>query len=101
MTMRVLLSTSSAVKTHVARTSCWVRASSTLETPSLRPRARPPRWASCLAASNVPEVAPIDIQTALSKCKEQKARNFDETIDLAIQLGVDPRKPNQSVCAAS
>ncbi|KAE9000479.1 hypothetical protein PR001_g18780 [Phytophthora rubi] len=97
MTMRVLLSTSSAVKTHVARaTSCWLRASSTLDTPSAAPTRSPTALGIVPRRSSVPE-PPIDIQTALSKCKTQKARNFDETIDLAIQLGVDPRKPNQSV----
>ncbi|ETN18329.1 ribosomal protein L1 [Phytophthora nicotianae INRA-310] len=96
MTMRVL-SASSAIKTHVARTtSCWVRASSTLETPSSKPTRSPTALGLVPRRSNVPE-PPIDIQTALSKCKAQNARKFDETIDLAVQLGVDPRKPNQSV----
>ncbi|KAF1783844.1 Ribosomal protein L1/ribosomal biogenesis protein [Phytophthora cactorum] len=90
MTMRVL-SASSAVKTHVARaTSCWVRASSTLENPSAKPTRSPTALSIVPRRSNVPE-------TALNKCKAQNARKFDETIDLAVQLGVDPRKPNQSV----
>lgn len=38
----------------------------------------------------------VDIKMAIDKLK-QSTRKFDETIDIAVQLGVDPRKPNQSV----
>ena len=37
------------------------------------------------------------LATVLHNAKEGKQRKFAETVDLAIQLGVDPRKPNQSV----
>uniref|UniRef100_M4BHC3 Ribosomal protein n=1 Tax=Hyaloperonospora arabidopsidis (strain Emoy2) TaxID=559515 RepID=M4BHC3_HYAAE len=95
--MRALLSTSSAVKIHVKRASCcWVRASSTLEAPTAASKRSPTALSIAPRRSNAPET-PVDMKTALAKCKTQKARNFDETIDLAIQLGVDPRKPNQSV----
>lgn len=40
--------------------------------------------------------AEIDVKTAINALK-QSTRKFDETIDIAVQLGVDPRKPNQSV----
>ncbi|KAG7401851.1 hypothetical protein PHYBOEH_010314 [Phytophthora boehmeriae] len=92
--MRVLVPT---VKSHVSRaTSCWVRASSTLETPSAAPKRSPTALGLVPRRSNVPKPA-IDIMSAISQCKAQKQLKFDETVDLAIQLGVDPRKPNQSV----
>lgn len=60
MTMRVLLSTSSAVKIHVTRaTSCWVRASSTLETPSAAPTRSPTALGLVPRRSNVPEVGRV------------------------------------------
>ncbi|KAL4161914.1 hypothetical protein PRNP1_002464 [Phytophthora ramorum] len=97
MTMRVLLSSSSAAKIHVARASSWwVRASSTLDAPSAAPTRSPTALGLVPRRSNLPESA-IDVQTAVTNCKAQNPRKFDETIDLAIQLGVDPRKPNQSV----
>lgn len=34
---------------------------------------------------------------AVLQNSKAKPRKFVETIDMAIQLGVDPRKPNQSV----
>jgi len=37
------------------------------------------------------------LAAVLHNAKEGKQRKFAETVDLAIQLGVDPRKPNQSV----
>lgn len=37
------------------------------------------------------------LATVLRNAKGDKQRKFAETVDLAIQLGVDPRKPNQSV----
>ena len=37
------------------------------------------------------------LAAVLRHAKEGKLRKFAETVDLAIQLGVDPRKPNQSV----
>lgn len=38
----------------------------------------------------------VDLKAAIGSLK-QSTRKFDETIDIAVQLGVDPRKPNQSV----
>jgi hypothetical protein len=37
------------------------------------------------------------LEAVLAHAKEGKPRKFVETVDMAIQLGVDPRKPNQSV----
>ncbi|KAF0717627.1 Aste57867_2190 [Aphanomyces stellatus] len=34
---------------------------------------------------------------ALTTCREHAVRKFDETVDIVVELGVDPRKPNQSV----
>ncbi|OQR83728.1 50S ribosomal protein L1 [Achlya hypogyna] len=39
----------------------------------------------------------LDLPTALAQCKENAVRKFDETVDIVVELGVDPRKPNQSV----
>ncbi len=37
------------------------------------------------------------LEAVLAHAKDGKPRKFVETVDMAIQLGVDPRKPNQSV----
>ena len=40
------------------------------------------------------------VNEAIVKCLEQAKsdrRKFDQTLDIALQLGVDPRKPNQTV----
>ncbi|CAH0476718.1 unnamed protein product [Peronospora belbahrii] len=92
--MRMLLSSTSAVKTRASL--CWLRRYLTTRDNSNASSRSPTALGFAPRRSNVVE-PPIDIQTALSKCKTQKARKFDETIDLAIQLGVDPRKPNQNV----
>ncbi|EKU21096.1 large subunit ribosomal protein L1 [Nannochloropsis gaditana CCMP526] len=54
---------------------------------------------SAPSSSRVTEALPIRdaLAAVLQYAKEEKRRNFTETVDLAIQLGVDPRKPNQSV----
>ena len=37
------------------------------------------------------------LEAVLRQAQAGKPRKFVETVDMAIQLGVDPRKPNQSV----
>ncbi|KAI9923100.1 hypothetical protein PsorP6_000125 [Peronosclerospora sorghi] len=94
VTMRV---TPGTVRYLIVRTECcWLREFSTIEYPN-DVRTRSPTALGIVPRRSNVAMAPIDIRTALSKCKTQRARNFDETIDLAIRLGVDPRKPNQSV----
>ncbi len=42
-----------------------------------------------------------DIAEALSFVKDNTSKNFDETVDVAIQLGVDARKSDQTVRGAT
>ncbi|CAK4466455.1 unnamed protein product [Aphanomyces euteiches] len=39
----------------------------------------------------------LSLPDALTLCKQHAVRKFDETVDIVVELGVDPRKPNQSV----
>ncbi|ETV67949.1 ribosomal protein L1 [Aphanomyces astaci] len=39
----------------------------------------------------------VPLNVALAACKQGAVRKFDETVDIVVELGVDPRKPNQSV----
>ena len=41
--------------------------------------------------------APINVHLAINKMREMAWAKFDETVEIAVNLGVDPRKPNQSV----
>lgn len=45
----------------------------------------------------VVSVEPQNIHTAIVKMRELAWAKFDETVEIAVNLGVDPRKPNQSV----
>jgi hypothetical protein len=45
----------------------------------------------------VGSVEPQNIHTAIVKMREAAWAKFDETVEVAVNLGVDPRKPNQSV----
>lgn len=40
---------------------------------------------------------PLNVHIALDSMRESAWAKFDESVDLAIRLGVDPRKPNQSI----
>ncbi|MCW8869179.1 MAG: 50S ribosomal protein L1, partial [Proteobacteria bacterium] len=42
-----------------------------------------------------------DIKEALAFIQENTSKNFDESIDIAIQLGVDPKKSDQAVRGAT
>lgn len=46
-------------------------------------------------------VKKYDIKEALAFLQEHSSKNFDESIDLAIQLGVDPKKSDQAVRGAT
>lgn len=92
-----VLSAFCAVNNRVlCSTSSSLRSLSTLKTYASKPIRSPTAFGLVPRSFNVIK-SPVDIQTAVNKCKAQKVRNFDETIDIAVQLGVDPRKPNQSV----
>jgi len=58
-----------------------------------------PLYTTSFHKNQLTEAMPIRdaLATVLHNAKEGKQRKFAETVDLAIQLGVDPRKPNQSV----
>ena len=43
------------------------------------------------------KMVPHNLHVAIDKLREQSWAKFDETIDIAVNLGVDPRKPNQSI----
>lgn len=42
-------------------------------------------------------IEPLTIHKAISKVKNSAWASFDETIEIAINTGLDPRKPNQSI----
>lgn len=47
---------------------------------------------------NLPTVSnPLNVHLALNKMRELAWARFDETVEIAVNLGVDPRKPNQSI----
>lgn len=39
----------------------------------------------------------MNVYDAVAVCKQNCWAKFDESIDIAVQLGVDPRKPNQAI----
>ncbi len=44
-----------------------------------------------------PKDEALDLKSAIAKVKELSTAGFDETIDVAVRLGVDPRKADQMV----
>ncbi|MCX7546260.1 50S ribosomal protein L1 [Marinicella gelatinilytica] len=46
-------------------------------------------------------VKKYDIEEALAFLQEHSSKNFDESIDIAIQLGIDPKKSDQAVRGAT
>ncbi|GAB9474243.1 Ribosomal protein l1 [Globisporangium polare] len=97
--MRVLQLISSKAQAARAASSCWVRSASTLEGVAATSSSASARSPTALSLkprnTGLPQVE-LDIKAAIAELK-QSTRKFDETIDIAVQLGVDPRKPNQSV----
>jgi large subunit ribosomal protein L1 len=51
--------------------------------------------AKAVVAERVPE--PVDLKTAISVVKSVASAKFDETMEMAVRLGVDPRKADQMV----
>src|SRR5690554_4045650 len=49
----------------------------------------------------VDPVKKYDIKEALAFIQEHSSKNFDESVDIAIQLGVDPKKSDQAVRGAT
>ena len=47
------------------------------------------------AAKQIDREAYVSVPTAVTKVKELASAKFDETVDLAVNLGVDPRKADQ------
>lgn len=39
----------------------------------------------------------VNIHEAVAKVKQYATARFDETVEIAVNLGLDPRKPNQSI----
>lgn len=53
------------------------------------------------AAAKVDRTKAYDFQTAVSLLKDTASAKFDETIECAVRLGVDPRKSDQVVRGAT
>ena len=49
------------------------------------------------AAKQVDREELLTIPVALAKVQELASAKFDETVEIAVQLGVDPRKADQIV----
>lgn len=62
---------------------------------NIKKNAHSPRYLE--AAKQVDKENLVDIQTAVSLVKKTASAKFVESIDLAIRLGVDPRKSDQNV----
>ena len=45
----------------------------------------------------VGKIPPMNVHLAVLKLRENAWAKFDETVELSVNLGVDPRKPNQSI----
>ena len=43
------------------------------------------------------KIAPMNVHLAVDYLRERTWAAFDETVDIAVNLGVDPRKPNQAI----
>jgi large subunit ribosomal protein L1 len=53
------------------------------------------------AAEKVDRLKAYDFETAVSILKETAGAKFDETVECAVKLGVDPRKSDQIVRGAT
>jgi large subunit ribosomal protein L1 len=62
---------------------------------NIKKRPHSPRFTALL--KNVDLETPIDAQAALAKVKETATAKFVESVDLAVHLGIDPRKGDQNV----
>ncbi|KAJ0400254.1 hypothetical protein ATCC90586_009307 [Pythium insidiosum] len=94
--MLAAVRTQSELKRVALRTSsCWIRSASTA-TANVKTSDRHPAALGIKPRAST-QTKYVDVKSAVEVCKESSRRKFDETVDIAIQLGVDPRKPNQSV----
>jgi large subunit ribosomal protein L1 len=50
------------------------------------------------AKEDIERMKEYSIEEAITFIKQKKYAKFDETVDLAVNLGVDPRKSDQMVC---
>ena len=48
-------------------------------------------------AEKIGAAGPLEIETAIGKLKETASAKFDETVEVAYRLGVDPRKSDQQI----
>lgn len=62
---------------------------------NIRKQAHSPRFAK--ASEGIDKETPNDIATAIALVKKSATAKFVESIDLAIRLGIDPRKSDQNV----
>jgi hypothetical protein len=47
--------------------------------------------------SDLSKLSPQNVHEAVNLLRQAKWAKFDETVEIAVNLGVDPRKPNQSI----
>src|SRR5262245_62799642 len=47
-----------------------------------------------------PEAAPLKIDDAVKQIKSRASAKFDETVEIAMNLNLDPRKPDQNLRGA-
>lgn len=59
--------------------------------------ARKKRYTKAKAAAAERAPQPVDIRTAISVLKSMAPAKFNETMEMAVRLGVDPRKADQLV----
>jgi len=59
--------------------------------------ARKKRYTKAQAAAAERAPQPVDIRTAISVLKSMAPAKFNETMEMAVRLGVDPRKADQLV----
>ena len=59
--------------------------------------ARTKRYTKAKAAVDERAPQPVDIRTAISVLKSMASAKFNETMEMAVRLGVDPRKADQLV----
>ena len=62
---------------------------------NIRKAPQSPRFAALV--NQVDKETPLDVASALAKVKETATAKFVETVDLAVVLGIDPRKGDQNV----
>lgn len=62
---------------------------------NIKKRPHSPRFAALL--KDVDETVALDVESAIAKVKATASAKFVESVDLAIHLGIDPRKSDQNV----